>query len=130
VSETEPQPPKPDDAIRFYFEKGNFFRVIHADGAHGGLTPDGQYITMNLYNERQPIPKHQDYIPSGERLVAVEPPYKRDGIIREVEVSVVMNLETATVLNQWLADKIQSLQHIQEVIRESKTAKTSNAEQK
>jgi hypothetical protein len=51
---------KPSDAedhrLPFHFRKSSLFRVIHADGAYGGISPNGN-IHFALYNERFPIPK-------------------------------------------------------------------------
>jgi hypothetical protein len=41
--------------IEFDFIKSNFFRVIHVDGAFGGLSPNG-FVHMALYSERRAIP--------------------------------------------------------------------------
>lgn len=42
--------------IRFNYIKSAQFRVIHADGAIGGVTPNG-FIHMALFNERAAIPR-------------------------------------------------------------------------
>ena len=41
--------------VEFDFIKSNFFRVIKADGAFGGVAPNGA-IHMQIFSERQPIP--------------------------------------------------------------------------
>ena len=41
--------------LEFDFIKSNFFRVIKADGAFGGISPNGS-IHMALYSERSAIP--------------------------------------------------------------------------
>ena len=46
--------------IAFDYIKGNFFRVIHADGVLGGSTPSGN-IHMAFFSDRQPIPKREVY---------------------------------------------------------------------
>src|SRR5579864_8214012 len=42
-------------SVCFHYVKSNYFRVIHADGMYGGLTPCGG-IFFALYSDRQPLP--------------------------------------------------------------------------
>ena len=37
--------PRRDGELEFYFEKAAHFRVIHVDGAIGGLAPGGKFIS-------------------------------------------------------------------------------------
>ena len=100
-----------DKRLRFHFIKSNSFRVVHADGAYGGITPHG-YIHMALFNERIPIPQETEHIigPDGTLGDEVEESrIARTGVIREVEVDVIMNLNTATALYDWLEKKISIL---------------------
>jgi hypothetical protein len=101
--------PPSGDKIKFYYEKGNFFRVIHVDGAVGGLTPTLD-VFLSIYNQRAPIPQVsvQKVAPSGqlgEELM--EERVQKDGVFREVEVGLVMNLNVARALQQWLTEKIE-----------------------
>ncbi|HLW54414.1 MAG TPA: hypothetical protein VKW06_16380 [Candidatus Angelobacter sp.] len=43
-------------SVCFHYVKSNYFRVIHADGMYGGLTPCGG-IFFALYSDRQPLPE-------------------------------------------------------------------------
>ena len=36
-----------DGEMEFHFEKSNFFRVIHVDGAFGGISPGTQMATAH-----------------------------------------------------------------------------------
>ena len=49
--------------IHFFYDKSRHFRVVHVDGAHGGLAPSGSAdemnITVSFYNERRPIPREE-----------------------------------------------------------------------
>ena len=79
--------------VSFDYIKSNIFRVIHADGAFGGLAPNGN-IHMALYNERQAIPTQMVYALEG---IGLGPEIKgkrkgRGGLVREVEVDVIMSL--------------------------------------
>lgn len=95
-------------SIAAHFKKSNFFRVVHADGAYGGATPRG-YFHMALYNERGAIPRQVE-IP----LIDGQPAPERTtdtlgGIVREVEVDVVMDLMATISLYVWLGQKADEL---------------------
>ncbi len=94
--------------VKFHYLKGRLFRIIHVDGALGGLTPSLD-LFISLYNQRAPIPTItvQGILENGllgDEILADRE--TKDGIIREVEVGLIMNLSTAKVLHQWLGDKI------------------------
>jgi hypothetical protein len=50
-----------DNKISFDYLKSQFFRVLHADGAIGGITPSG-CIHCSFYSERQAIPQRQTFM--------------------------------------------------------------------
>lgn len=113
------QSSKPDVAnpqIKFNYIKSSFFRVVHADGAWGGLTPQGK-IHMAVYNERVPIPQQTVHSLTAEGQLDKEIRENRitkEGIVREIEVDLVMDLTVAKGLAQWLNDKIKETESIQE----------------
>jgi hypothetical protein len=88
--------------------KSNLFRVIHADGAWGGLTARGT-IHMALFSERPTIPQTQVLQVTNEGKLGPPIPEqtkKRPAeLVREVEVEVIMSYETAQALHAWLEDK-------------------------
>lgn len=100
------------DRIKFDYMKSNFFRVVHADGVVGGVTPHLD-IHMDVWSERQAIPKEviHELKPDGilgeeirgERVV-------RDAIVREVEVGVVVDVGLAKSMIKWLQDKIDQIE--------------------
>lgn len=88
--------------IKFHHEKGNFFRVIHVDGAIGGLTPTRD-IFMSLYNQRVAIPRIIEQHLSLEGKVGAEIQREgKSGIFRELEVGVVLTPATARQIAEWL----------------------------
>ena len=111
----EPRPKK--DRFEFHYIKSNLFRVIHADGAHGGVTP-GLKVQMALFSERIPIPQkttHKAVYNESEGSVAVgeeitDERVARKGLVREVETEVLMDVETAKKLYVWLGDKIKLIE--------------------
>lgn len=104
------------DKISFHYIKSNYFRVVHVDGAHGGITPSGQ-IFFSVYNQRAPIPQTTVHKVESNASIAEEIRDERttkEGIVREVEVGLVMDLNTAESLHRWLAEKINNLRELQE----------------
>lgn len=94
--------------IKFDYIKGNYFRVVHVDGAFGGNSPRGD-IRMSVWNERWPIPKQTTYkLQEGGKLgdEIREERITREAVVREVEVELVMDIEVAKTIQEWLKDKI------------------------
>ncbi len=109
------------EEIEFHFIKGNAFRVIYADGILGGIHPNGRHIHMSLFNERQPIPQRTVHkitvaarnedksisLSVGEEVVSKR--ISREGIVREIEAEVVLDIPTARNLVLWLHRHLEPL---------------------
>ena len=101
--------------VKADYIKSNYFRVVHADGVFGGLTPQAN-IQMEIWSERQAIPKQSSFRvvtegdgPSlGDEIV--EERISRDAFIREVEVGIVISLELAKAMIVWLATRVEALE--------------------
>jgi hypothetical protein len=110
--------PRGDDEplqLSFHYLKSNQFRVIHADGAWGGLTLNGQ-LTMVLYSERPPIPKSTTHEVRDGRLVELEE-YRdaRDAsAVREAEVAAIMHPRVAVQLRDWLNERLTQWEEIRD----------------
>lgn len=108
-----------ENHVTFHYIKNNLFRVIHADGAWGGITPR-LGIHMALYSERNPIPQQMTYQITGETKLGEEireARVAREGIVREVEAEVIMDVGTARALVEWLQERIKTIEQAQEKIR-------------
>ena len=108
--------------IKFHYIKSSFFRVIHCTGFFGGVTPNLE-IHMSVYNERNPIPQTTVSVVNpegklGEELL--ERRVARDGIVREVEADITLNLGAAKALRSWLDGKISELEKVFERIEQEK----------
>jgi len=100
--------------IKFFYIKSNYYRVIHVEGAHGGITPRGN-IFAALFNDRAPIPQAtvQSVTSSGSLGPEIhEERTQKEGIVREVEVGVMMDLNAAIAFHKWLGEKIDNLKEI------------------
>src|SRR5262245_56341008 len=105
-----PQQSTPPQRIRFHYIKSNLFRVVHVDGALGSVTPRG-LIHCAIYSERAAIPQstEQDISPEG-RLSDVVSREGKEGIVREVDVDLIMTKETAVEIRDWLSARIKELE--------------------
>lgn len=93
--------------VSFDYIKSNYFRVIRVDVAHGGVTPKGNMIQMALFSERQSIPKKETFALENGQLGERTGIEKREAIIREVEIEMIMDLPTAKSISSWFREKIE-----------------------
>ena len=94
--------------VPFHYIKSNQFRVLHADGAIGSLTPSG-LIYVGFYSERAAMPQMQVHEITESGQIGPEHPEERvskKGIVREIEVGTIMSAETAAFLVSWLQERI------------------------
>jgi hypothetical protein len=94
------------------YMKSNFFRVIHADGAWGGIGPRGD-IHMSFYNERGALPESGVItINADGRSLKPELAQSSGSLVREIECDIVFDLTTAVGFRKWLDDKINELNRL------------------
>ena len=108
----KPSEPKLPEQLNFHYIKSNFFRVIHADGMHGGVSHNGS-IHMALFNERPAIPQQVVHKVTKDGSLGSEireERVTRDAIVREVAVEVLMSLRTAKSLHKWLGEHVKRLE--------------------
>lgn len=105
------EPTKPS-TLSFHYIKSTCFRVIHVDGALGGPLPSGRGVHLGLYSERAAIPQQVTHEIDSKGHVGREIPEQRlsrDGVVRELEVDAVMDVETAEAIRDWLSKNIALL---------------------
>lgn len=93
------------ESVTFHFIKSSQYRQVHADGVWGGLTPRG-YIAVSFWSERGTIPRSVTHQLEGNELGGEVSRDEREGVVREVEVTTLMDLRLAVSLHRWLEDKI------------------------
>ena len=83
------------------------------DGAHGGITPSGG-IFAGVYNQRAPIPQVTIHGVEGDNVSEEirEERQSKEGIVREVEVGLVMDLATAESFYKWLGERISKIKEM------------------
>ena len=109
-------------ALTFDIIKGNLFRGIHADGAWGGLTPQG-LMAVTFYTERFPIPKQISHVVRDGKVAEelLEARMTRENIVREAECCIYMSVKIAESLRDFLSGQIEQYKQI-EVERSNKNA--------
>jgi hypothetical protein len=96
-------------ALKFHYIKGNSFRVIHADGAIGGITPN-RGVFLSLFSERGAIPKLIEVAINADGSLGEEVARRaKDGIVREVEIGVVLDARAAKGIADWLYSQVEIL---------------------
>jgi hypothetical protein len=98
-----------DEKISFDYLKSQFFRVVHADGAIGGITPSG-CIHFSFYSERPAIPQRQTFALNRDGSLGqsiAEKTVVRNAVVRELDVDVVMNIDVARSLAVWLSQQVK-----------------------
>ena len=102
--------PKTPENIELQYLKTSNYRTYYVSGVFGGGTPNGN-IYMELFVERAPTPKIVVHKLGKNGSLGEE--IKREGktgIIREVEAGLVMDLKTASLLKEWLSEKIEQIE--------------------
>ncbi len=107
--------------VAFDYIKGQFFRVIHADGAIGGITPQG-LVHIGFFSERPPFARRivQRAKPDGTLgETVVEKSVVRDAIVRELDVDVIMTYSVLENLHAWIGQRLEELRKLREEHRVS-----------
>ncbi len=93
--------------IKFTYNKSSNYRTYNADGVIGGLTAKGK-IFFDFFNEKRPVPEFVVNELTKEGSLGKEIERKAiDGVIREIECGVFLDIETAVIISEWLNKRIQ-----------------------
>jgi hypothetical protein len=97
--------------VVFEYIKSAAFRVIHADGIIGGVTPAGN-LHLAFYSERAALPRRQAFAinPNGSlgELLPDET-VSRNSVIREMDIDVVISRKAAEAMMHWLGERLEDL---------------------
>lgn len=101
-----------------HFLKNSDYRTIFATGFIGGPTPNG-LINIHVLTDRNPIPR------SITMDMTQNPPKETDkdtkvGMIREVPVGLLLDINTAISLKEWLEKQISTITEIQKTLNTEK----------
>jgi hypothetical protein len=110
----EDSPDKPDgQAIDIYYKKTRHHRTSYVDGVWIGITPQLE-VQLAFFKDLQPMPDYVTHavLPEGG-LGAERARVTQKGIVREVEVTLVMSgdtLENVINLTQQFLEKLKTHQ--------------------
>jgi hypothetical protein len=111
MSELKPDTTPTPSEIEVHFEKSRVFRVIHANGVWFGADPQGN-LHFTFYNERTPIPKKMvlKLNDVGQTIGEDESRHEgKQGLLREMEVDVVMSIPAALAFFDMFSQNVQTL---------------------
>ncbi len=97
--------------FRWKFVKTPSYRTFHVDGFWGSYSSSGAF-SIDLYNQKHEVPKEQVYEIQDENVIpidAIQPDYG----IREIEACIVLDLNLAVVLRDWLTERIDTAKETQ-----------------
>jgi hypothetical protein len=95
----------PATTLEAHYEKSNFFRVVHADGMFGGLSPSG-HLHIAFFNQRTPLPKKSSISVATNGVATETVTDTKTGLFREIEVDITMDLNTSLSFHVWLSQNL------------------------
>jgi hypothetical protein len=107
-SENQSAPTDPQQFFQVHLVKSNFFRVVHGDGVWSSISPFN-HLHLTFYSERFPLPT-TIFFPIKDGVTQSEDWSKRESKkdwVREMEVDVVLSLETAKSVYESIGRFIQ-----------------------
>lgn len=98
---------KSTETLTFRFIKDNRFRVAHASGFIGNITPQND-IFVSFYNERYALPDRFTFAlnDDGNLGELLDGDISED-VIRDLDFGVLMNSNTAKNLILWLTEMVR-----------------------
>lgn len=102
------------ESLDFHYQKSPEYRTIHCDGALGGPTPRG-YLSVTFFNERGTIPRRSsrevvEVGDAGYRLGDEKIVDSLDGVMRQLETTVFMDLNATREFFVWLGQRLWALE--------------------
>lgn len=96
------------DTIDIHYLKTNNYRTYHVDGIFGGITPDAKKLYIELFVQRTATPRRIQYEVTQDNKVGNETGQRegKEGLVREIESGLIMDIEVAEVLRGWLNRQI------------------------
>lgn len=108
---------KKGKTLKFKYIFDNGYNAKYANGAYGGVTPRGE-ITINFYYERSPIPHDQIHNLTDDgrvgEIVETNPIDHTTTLVRVVETGIILNVQTAKDIIQWLQNKIDVIELVKQ----------------
>jgi len=101
--------------ITFNYHFSENYNPTYVNGAYGGVGPKGEII-VNFYLERQGIPKSHTHEINKDGSLTPEPESdpqdSLSNVIRFIETGIILNLDSAKRIHDWLGQKIHELERV------------------
>jgi len=96
--------------LDIHYIKSNCYRTFHVDGIFGGVTPGGK-IHAATFVERQVLPETvRQKVGSDGKLGVEISRVTKQGITREIEAGLVMDINMAKTFRDWFDSKIKEFE--------------------
>lgn len=108
-------------ALKINYIKTNNYRTYYIDGAHGGLTPKLK-LYMDLFIDRNITPRIIEHNINEDGTLQTEGRIieTKEGTAREIECGIVMDMDTAKSIYDWLGTKIEEYNQIVQKLQGAK----------
>lgn len=105
-----------DQRVRIKYKFPEDYNPLYVNGAYGGPGPRGELV-VNFYLERTPVPREETYsVTQDGRLsdnpVSRNPEDLQYQFIRFVQAGIVVNLQDAKRIHDWLGKHIETLEAV------------------
>ena len=108
-------------SIKFKYIFQDDYNPVYINGALGGINSQGELI-VNFYLERIGLPNSivQTIAPDGQlaSIIESDPKDLNQSHVRYVCNGIIMNLQTAKTIHEWLGNHIANLEKLQNVKKE------------
>lgn len=98
---------------KYIFNKD--YNPVYINGAHGGINVHKEII-VNFYLERAPLPNSETFEVNNQGLITglVEntPEDLSESVVRFVDSGIILNLESAINIHEWLGHHIETLKQL------------------
>jgi len=104
---TKKETGKTQSKVKINYKKTDSYRSYLVDGIFGGLTPSGK-LYVELFTERQVTPQSIEYLVAEDGKLGQEIKREgKEGLVRQIEAGLVMDVDMAEVLIGWLREKLE-----------------------
>jgi hypothetical protein len=98
--------------LNIHYIKSGCYRTFHVDGIFGGITPSGK-IHAAAFIERQVLPEIvRQEVKSDGMLGSEVSRVTKQGITREIESGLIMDISVAKTFRDWLDKKIEEFEKV------------------
>ncbi|RFM36034.1 hypothetical protein [Chitinophaga silvisoli] len=104
--EDDTKPPQ----VQIHYEKNPLYRTIYSDGLVGSRTPTNAFC-LSFYATRNTIPKSTSHVIQEDNMLSPHGVPSKDskvGIMREIEISVYINRQTAVDIYEFLKKMLEA----------------------